>query len=156
MRLSPRSHLIKRGPVPQAGVSLIEALVTLAILAFGLLGLAMMQLQSMKFNTESYSRSQATLLAYDLMEKMRIYRNNLSPFMTTPTGSCDKTSASIDNERECWFIKISQTLPSGEAVITEPTTGVFQISISWNERVARATGTAEKGITRTQTWVVRP
>ena len=47
------------------GISLIEALVTLAILSFGLLGLAMMQLQSMKFNTESYSRSKATWLAYD-------------------------------------------------------------------------------------------
>ena len=141
----------------QKGVSLIEALVTLAILAFGLLGLAMMQLQSMKFNTDSYSRSQATWLAYDLMERMRMHRNSTATFTSSYNASdCNKTSGTTENERDCWFLLIQQSLPSGVAVITTPTVGTFQVDISWNERVARQTATADAGVTRTQTWVFQP
>ncbi len=50
---------------------MIEVLIALAILSFGLLGLALMQGQSLKFNTSAYSRTQANLLAYDIIDRMR-------------------------------------------------------------------------------------
>jgi type IV pilus assembly protein PilV len=54
-----------------AGLTLIEVLVSLVVLAIGLLGLAMMQTAGLRFTTDSYSRSQSTLSAYDIIEKMR-------------------------------------------------------------------------------------
>jgi len=53
------------------GFSLIEVLVSMVILAIGLLGLAMLQTTGLGFNTNSYSRTQATYMAYDLAERMR-------------------------------------------------------------------------------------
>jgi type IV pilus modification protein PilV len=55
----------------QRGFTLIEVLVALFVLAIGLLGLAMLQTTGLRFNTNSYSRTQATLLAYDIMDRMR-------------------------------------------------------------------------------------
>lgn len=53
------------------GFSLIEVLVALLVLSIGLLGLAMLQTTSLKFNTDSYSRTQATFLVYDIIDRMR-------------------------------------------------------------------------------------
>lgn len=54
-----------------AGLTLIEVLVSLMVLAIGLLGLAMLQAAGLRFTNDSYSRSQATLFAYDIIERMR-------------------------------------------------------------------------------------
>lgn len=53
------------------GFTLIEVLVSLVVLAIGLLGLAMLQTTGLRYNTNSYSRTQATYMAYDLAERMR-------------------------------------------------------------------------------------
>ena len=55
----------------EKGFSLIEVLVALLVLSIGLLGLAALQTTSLKYNTDSYTRTQATLLAYDIMDRMR-------------------------------------------------------------------------------------
>lgn len=55
----------------QQGMSLIEVLVAVLVLALGLLGLAMLQTAGLRLTTDSYSRSQATFLAYDIIERMR-------------------------------------------------------------------------------------
>ncbi len=56
----------------QRGFSLIEVLVALVVLAIGLLGLASLQMMSIKFNSDSYLRTQATTLAYDIADRMRV------------------------------------------------------------------------------------
>lgn len=59
----------------ESGFGLIEVLVSVLILAIGLLGLAGLQTQSLKFNNEAFFRSQATLLAMDLADRMRANRD---------------------------------------------------------------------------------
>lgn len=54
-----------------SGFTLIEMLVTVVVLSIGLLGLAALQARGQQFNHMAYSRSQATLLAYELGDKMR-------------------------------------------------------------------------------------
>lgn len=56
------------------GFTLIEVLVALLILAVGLLGTASLMLLSMKSNQNASQRTQASLLAYDLAERMRMNR----------------------------------------------------------------------------------
>ena len=55
----------------QKGFSLVEILVALLILSIGLLGLAALQTTSLKFNTDSYMRTQATYFVYDIIDRMR-------------------------------------------------------------------------------------
>jgi type IV pilus modification protein PilV len=57
------------------GFSLIEVLIALAILSFGLLGVAALQVAGVRANGGAYYRSQAMALANDLTE--RIYANRV-------------------------------------------------------------------------------
>jgi type IV pilus assembly protein PilV len=50
---------------------MIEALVSLLVLSIGLMGLAFLQGQGMRFNSDAYLRTQATVLAYEIIDRMR-------------------------------------------------------------------------------------
>lgn len=54
------------------GFSLIEVLIAMLVLTVGLLGLATLQASSLKNNQSAYYRSQATQLAYDIADRMRV------------------------------------------------------------------------------------
>lgn len=61
-----------KSPQPaQHGMSLIEVLITVVVLAVGLLGIAALQLMSKKSNFEAVQRTTATLLANGMIERMR-------------------------------------------------------------------------------------
>lgn len=64
--LSPR-------PTPQrnTGFTLVEILITVIVLSIGLLGLAGLQISGLRANMSSEARSKATLLANDIIERMR-------------------------------------------------------------------------------------
>lgn len=70
----------------QHGFTLIEVLVTLIIVAVGLLGLAGLQVTGLRNNLSSESRSQATLMANDIIERMR----------ANPVGVANNDYAAID------------------------------------------------------------
>lgn len=55
----------------QRGFSLIEVLVSLAILVFGLLGIAGLMVKGQKASYEAYQRQQALALAQDMVERIR-------------------------------------------------------------------------------------
>lgn len=52
----------------QQGLSLIEVLIALVVLAFGLMGVAAMQLKALQSATEGYQRSIAVVAAIDAQE----------------------------------------------------------------------------------------
>ena len=51
--------------------TLIEVMIAMIILAVGLLGMASLTVRSQQSNESAYARSQASLLAYDIIERMR-------------------------------------------------------------------------------------
>lgn len=53
------------------GFTLIEVLVTVVVVSIGLLGLAGLQINGLRANMSSEARSKATLLASDIVERMR-------------------------------------------------------------------------------------
>jgi len=55
-----------------AGFTLIEVLIAIIILSIGLLGMAGIQLQGLRGTTSSNLRSQATILANDIAERVRV------------------------------------------------------------------------------------
>ena len=58
----------------QQGLGLIEVLVAVVVVSFGVLGMASLQLTGMKHSTGSYHRANALMLAEDMASRMRINR----------------------------------------------------------------------------------
>lgn len=61
----------KRNTRTQHGLTLIEVLVAVVVLSVGLLGVASLQLASLRESNRSNERSLATILAYDIADRMR-------------------------------------------------------------------------------------
>jgi type IV pilus assembly protein PilV len=55
----------------QQGTTLIEVMVSIVVIAIGLLGLASMQMNALKFQKTASQRSEAVQAAYDLGDRMR-------------------------------------------------------------------------------------
>ncbi|WP_166360345.1 type IV pilus modification protein PilV [Pseudomonas akapageensis] len=73
----------------QQGVTLIEVLVSLFILAVGLLGAAALQLNALKYTDSALMSSQASFIAYDMMDRIRanpMADYNLNALADVPSG----------------------------------------------------------------------
>src|SRR5258708_34127414 len=72
----------------QSGFTLLEVLVALTILVFGLLGLIGMQAQSQIATFESYQRGQALILMQDMADRLATNRKPAGCYaLTTSTSS---------------------------------------------------------------------
>jgi type IV pilus assembly protein PilV len=82
--------LNRRNAVSRAkGFTLVEVLVSLVVLSIGLLGIAKLMLLSSHSNDSAYLRSQATALAYEMLDNMRANRQEALP----PNSSYDIAAA---------------------------------------------------------------
>lgn len=143
----------------QKGFTLIEVLVAILVLSIGLLGLAMLQVESLKHNTDAYYRTQATMLAYEIIDRMRAnsdaalngdYVSATAP--ATPetcgdtTGGCGSKTALAQYDLSVWYQKLSQAVPAASGAPSTITIAGTQITvtINWNER----------GITKTRNWTI--
>lgn len=158
-----------------AGFTLLEALIALLVLSVGLLGLAALQARGIAFGHDAYVRSQATMLAYDMIDRMRMRGLNgvsgaaivaaLDRYIDAGTTADDCAdaatweSAVIEDEYACWQRAIQLALPSGSATIartagagttTNPNDDTYQIVITWRDRGPEAGGDANAE--KTQTW----
>jgi type IV pilus assembly protein PilV len=82
--------------IRQRGASMIEVLVTLVIIAFGLLGMAGLQARLQLSEVEAYQRSQALMLLNDMASRISMNRINAASYVTGVTyaddGTCPTTS----------------------------------------------------------------
>lgn len=69
----------------QRGASMIEVLVTLVIIAFGLLGMAGLQARLQISELEAYQRTQAILLLNDMASRISVNRLNAASYVTGTT-----------------------------------------------------------------------
>jgi len=118
----------------QRGTTMIEALISIVIIAIGLLGYAGLLLQSNKANLTAYQRSQATLLAYDIADAMRANRNNaLAGQYNIALGTAAASGTSVPaQDLVRWKNNISRALPSGDGSIQTNGTGSATITIQWS------------------------
>jgi type IV pilus assembly protein PilV len=88
---------------------MIEVLVTILIIAFGMLGMVGLQARLQLSEMESYQRSQALLLLNDMANRIAVNRNNAASYlvaanspigagMTCPTA----TSTTVDRDLKEW------------------------------------------------------
>jgi type IV pilus assembly protein PilV len=154
----------------QAGTNLIEVMVALLILSVGLLGLAMLQIQGLKYNSDSYLRTQATFLANEIIERMRVNKtaaaSYTNPIPTSLSKNC--TTANCNGSELALFDLYSwgQTLKNPSTGLPNVSTSIsavsgnrYLVSITWLEQKAAGTGAAGadgqgyEGLV-TQTWTV--
>lgn len=69
-----------RSNTRQQGFGMIEVLVAILVIAIGLLGIAGLQARATSSEFESYQRSQAVSLAFDMAERIRTNRANKGYF----------------------------------------------------------------------------
>jgi type IV pilus assembly protein PilV len=125
----------------QTGFTLIEILVTVIVLAIGLLGLAGLQATSLRFNNSAYHRSQATSLAYDMVDRMRVNRQAALDGDYDPEDFEDPppTCAVVVlagtlavQDVQAWRNALACTLPLGTGSIAR-NGDVFTITVQWDD-----------------------
>ena len=144
-----------------AGFTLIEILITLLILSIGLLGLAGLQTKGLQFDQMAFMRSQAAIIADDIVDRMRAnltetqtnagYDINFGATSTTTTDCAavicnNATMAGYDLKQ--WKDSLAAILPSGDGQITSinsvngATTAIdATVTVHWDEDRNVATGT---------------
>lgn len=120
------------------GFTLLEVLISIIVLAIGLLGLAGLQLTSLKAADSAYARSQATVLANDILDRMRSNRDaaidgsyNIA-VGDTPTGG---SVADVDLAE--WKTMLGGTLTEGDGSVAV-NAGVATVTVQWNDVRAKA------------------
>lgn len=130
-----------------AGFTLIEVLVSMLILAVGLLGIASLQFKGLKYSTDAAIRSNITMLAYNMAERMRVDRNNAGDYVSTytvptsqPTQCRQKQTTSTDNldcwRKSFWTSNTSSHIPPATTVtiaqvVDSP--GMYLITFGWTD-----------------------
>jgi type IV pilus assembly protein PilV len=95
-------------PDRERGISLIEVLIAMVILAIGLLGLVGLQGRLHVTQVEAYQRAQALILLQDMANRVALNRNNAAAYVTggTPLGegmTCPVANTSrVERDRREW------------------------------------------------------
>lgn len=148
------------------GFTLLEVLISMVVLSIGLLGLFGLQTTSLKFSHSSYQRTQATNLAYSLLDRARVNRSlalsttayNL-PVGSIPPSATDCNSNSCDpnglaaHDLFEWYTEVTNTLPDAQAgvAINDLPGGarLYVITITWPDLVwDDATKSLDRGNTQ--------
>ena len=133
----------------QSGFSLVETLVALFVLAIGILGLSALHATSMRGGSSSHHRSQAVLIAYDLMDRLRSNRAvaltgsyNLVLAAAPPAG--DGNPPLVDGDLAEWFGTHIALLPAGDAGINCTNTGICTVTVQWDDSRADTSASAQQ------------
>lgn len=117
------------------GFSMVEVLIALVVTSIGLLGLAALQVTSLKINHSAYLRSQATEMAHDMADRMRANRiaatsgNYNLAYATDPSGTSSVAAADLTD----WHDTLERELPGGDGAVTVNAAGLALISVHWND-----------------------
>lgn len=132
--------ILSSDPHRLQGFTLVEVLVAIVVLSLGLLGFAALQTAGLRSNHSAYLRSQATLLAYTIIDRMRTNQTAAKTgkydiAINVKPSSC--TTVECDDLAE-WKNNLSAILPAGDGRIsrTTPDAGVpgkiiFTVAVRW-------------------------
>lgn len=117
--------------IAQTGITLIEVLITVLILAGGLLGTAVLQSRSLKYNNQAYLNTQANMMAYDMLDRINAnkvysidglgYSASLGNMPVTYPTTCEAAPCTPDElavyDIEQWKFLINEQLPNADGTI---------------------------------------
>ena len=121
------------------GFTLLEVLIALLVLSVGLLGIAGLQLTSLRSNHSAYLRSQATILGYDILDRIRAnraqaqaggYNATIDDAKDLPSTDDDPSQAAAD--LKSWGTDVL-ALPGAKASVNVSADNIVSVSISWDD-----------------------
>jgi type IV pilus assembly protein PilV len=143
----------------QNGSSLIEVLVTILIVSFGLLGVAGIIVNALKDSHSSYGRSQASWLALDIIDRMRANRSvaqtSTSPYALTIDAATPTGTTVALKDLIAWRGALASALPAGTgSVAITPISGtkIFTVTVTvrWDDSRAQGGSSIQTFSTQTQ------
>jgi type IV pilus assembly protein PilV len=147
-----RDALNQRG---QRGTSLIEVLVSVLIMAVGMLGIAAMQATALRNSQSSTERSQAVIASYAIIDAMRANRVGAIAGSYNTTGwSCALPAAGTlaGNDMRAWMTALRTSIGADETDATicgsincTAATGICVVGVRWDDSRGGATGGAQAG-----------
>lgn len=147
----------------QSGVTLVEVLVSVLVLAIGLLGAAAIQLNALKYTDSSTMSSQASFIAYDMMDRIRANVDGnssangvtdvLSTYAISATGAAPTGSLSNARNQDLADFKANVAAfggatATGSIVIAKP---VVTVTITWDDARAATSSDAVRATNPTST-----
>ncbi|MEO6146927.1 MAG: type IV pilus modification protein PilV [Sulfuriferula sp.] len=128
----------------QQGFTLLEVLVAMVIVSIGLVGLAGLMMTSAKNNQSAFYRSQASWMAYDIIDRMRANRvvatNGSGAYDIAlgvlPSG-CGVSSVPPALDLCQWNTELQTALPTGKGSILMAGS-VATVTVQWDD--SRALG----------------
>lgn len=136
----------------QNGFSLIEVLVTLVIISLGLLGIAGVIVNGLKNNQSSYARTQASVLANDIIDRMRANRTTAetSPYAyNLALGASPTGSGVVLNDLTQWRASLASAMPSGTGSVTMADATKVTIVVQWDDSRASSDAPTNRAATTT-------
>ena len=119
------------------GFTLIEVMIAVLILGFGLLGFALLQTMSVRFVNSANQRTQATNLAYDMLDQMRVNRiaaiNYAGNYTATEAGCAPNAAVTAATYKAIWQCRLNYALGGGSTAIVTYAAGVATVSITWGD-----------------------
>ena len=138
----------------QRGFTLMEVLISMIVLSIGLLGLAGLQMNGLKSNNSSYQRTQASLLANEMIDRIRAnraglllgYYNNFSGSTPGDPG-CIASGCTVQQIAQydafLWAGELSNRLPLGTGTVTgSGANSIFVVTVSWDDNRSGAADTS--------------
>jgi len=159
------------------GFTLVEVMVALTVLSIGLLGIGKLMLFSSHGNNSAYMRTQATELAYTIIDRLRANVNGAvagnynvalgsyaNPGVNCATSVCNNSSLLAQSDLYQWKQAMLQGLPAGDGTVSvttevDPVTGnsvaTATVTVQWNDVVAQQSlgGTSATAVITLQTFV---
>jgi len=134
----------------QRGVSLVESMIALLVISIGLLGIAALQITSMKQNNSALHHSQAVWIGYNVADRIRANFTQFDSYAGISTsssysqdcvsGPCSAAQLVVADAAD--WVTAMQILPGGLGIISSPSANELLISIMWDDEGTGATGTA--------------
>lgn len=158
---APRRRAVQAGA---RGFSLIEVLVVILIMTFGLLGIAGLQAATAKYKVNSWVRSAASVQFSDLADRLRANPDQAGGRFVAATGTPSAVSAYVMEDD--WATQQADTLTPANNCLTTVCTAAERAAfdlVTWRAEVRRqfpqgavtVSGDVAVGVTTTIAWFDR-
>lgn len=118
----------------QSGLSLIEVLITVVLVSIGLLGLAGLQLTSVRNSSSSGERFIATTLAQDIIERMRANRTGATADQYNLAMAAAPVAGTVaGDDLIAWTAALAAGLPSGDGSVDVDDNNVATVVVQWTD-----------------------
>ena len=123
---------VKRARLSMArGSGLLDGLVALAILAFGMLAMTRFQGRMIAQTTEAQSRQVATQMAAELLATVLVDTGNAACYTLPQAGAC--TNAAAATRTTAWSTRVAAALPGtvSSTATLDAATGRMTVLLTW-------------------------